>query len=337
MGWLGTLSLGLALMATPPRVQMPRAVCTGRGACITLIQEARTDDGVLLLRLEEKLPRRLAPDSAFSLWLAWPLEAERQRQLVFRSGEFLSTVETPAGRFELFVPPKVLVRRTPSEPPAALVNVAFDPAVRGTLKAVVNEVVAAAEARGLLTPEQQQALAARQKALEERLPELMRALDGLRAKPSDPKARESFLSTLMAFPGDELDPASRAIAAETFLTADQRHALRKAGYEVVGRRWLEYPETSGELAYRLHIQGAAVEQLVREWNAGLRGPASGLENVPRPALEVERARRHDDVSFTLEVRNDDGRTRMEQVLQRLLAVPGVRPAPGPPLPPARIP
>jgi hypothetical protein len=335
MGWLGTVGLGLVLLATPPRVQLPRAVCTARGACVTLIEEARTDDGVSLLRLEEKLPRRLAPGGAFSLWLAWPLDTERQRQLVFRSADFLSTAETPAGRFELFAPSRVLVRRTPGEPAAALVSVSFDPSAKGSLKAVVNEVVAAAEARGLLTPEQQQALEARQKALEGRLPQLLRALEGFRARPADAKAREAFLSTLVAFPGDELDLDSRAIAPETFLTADQRRALRKAGYEVQGRRWLEYPETSGGLAYRLHIQGSAVEQLVREWNAGLRGLASGLEDIPRPALEVERTRRHDDVSFTLEVRNDTGRTRMEQVLQRLLAVPGVRPAPGPPLPPVR--
>jgi hypothetical protein len=74
-----------------------------------------------------------------------------------------------------------------------------------------------------------------------------------------------------------------------------------------------------------------VEQVVREWNAGLRGPASGIEDVPRPGLEFDRAHRHDDVSFTLDVRNDVPLTRADQVLQRLLAVPGVRLAPGPPL------
>jgi hypothetical protein len=333
-GWLATLGLGLTLMssATPPRIQLPRAVCNPRGICTTLWEEERTEEGVSLLRMEEKLPRRVAPEGAFHLWLAWPMEPERQRQLVSREAAFQVLLETPAGRFELFAPPRALVRRTAGEPSAALVLVSFDPARKGELKAAVNEVVAAAEARGLLTPEQQQVLAARQKSLEERLPGLTHAMDAFRARPTDPKARETFLSTLVAFPGEEMDPGARSIAPETFLTATQRTTLRKAGYEVIGRRRLEYLGTA-ELAYRLHIEACSLEQLVREWNAGLRGPASGIERVPRPALDFDRSRRHEDVSFTLDVRNDVESTRMHQVLRRLLAVPGVRLAPGEPLPP----
>jgi hypothetical protein len=335
-GWLATLGLGLTLItsATPPRIQLPKAVCNPRGVCITLQEEERTEDGVFLLRMEEKLPRRLPAEGAFKLWLAWPMEPERQRQIVYRAAAFQVFMETPAGRLELFAPPLVLVRRTAAETPAALVLVSFDPAGKGELKAAVNEVVAAAEARGLLTPEQQQALAARQKALEDRLPGLVLAMDSFRARPTDPKAREAFLSTLVALPGEEMDVGARAIAPESFLTASQRTTLRKAGYEVMGRRWMEYPGTP-ELAYRLHIEACSVEQLVREWNAGLRGPAAGIESVPRPGLDFDRARRHEDVSFTLDVRNDEGSTRMHQVLQRLLAVPGVRLAPGEPLPSAR--
>jgi hypothetical protein len=333
-GWLATLGLGLTLVtsAAPPRVQLPRAVCNMRGTCITLQEEERTAEGASLLRLEEKLPRRIAPGGAFSLWLAWPMEPERQRQFILRAAAFQVHMETSSGRFELFVPPLVLVRRAPAEPPAALVLVSFDPAGKGELKAAVNEVVAAAEARGLLTPEQQQVLAARQKSLEGRLPGLVRAMESFRARPADPKTRETFLSTLVAFPGEEIDLGDPAIAPETFLTASQRTTLRKAGYEVMGKRRLEHPGTPG-LAYRLHIEACSVEQLVREWNAGLRGPASGIESVPRPALEFDRARRHDDVSFTLDVRNDGEGTRMHQVLRRLLEVPGVRLAPGEPLPP----
>lgn len=333
-GWLGMLGLGVALMtaAPPTRVQLPKAVCTPRGACLTLQEEERTEDGLFVLRMEEKLPRRIPADGAFELWLAWPMEAERQRQLVSRAADFQVVLATPAGHFDLFIPSSVLVRRSKNEPPAPLVHVAFDPAVKGTPTAAVNEVVAAADSRGLLTPEQQQALAARQKALEGRLPELVRALDAFRARPTDAKARDSFLSSLIAFPGQEMDQGSPAIAPETFLTADQRTALRKAGYEVEGKRWLEYPGTP-ELAYRLHIQACSLDQLVREWNGGLRGPSSGIEDVPRPGLEFDRVHRHDDVSFTLDVRNDTGVTRMEQVLQRLLQLPGVRLAPGPPLPP----
>jgi Spy/CpxP family protein refolding chaperone len=332
--WLGMLGLGLGLMtaAPPPRVQMPKAVCDPRGACVTLQEEERAADGLFILRMEEKLPRRISADGAFELWLAWPMEAERQRQLVSRAADFQVVLATSAGHFELFIPSSVLVRRAKNEPPAPLVHVAFDPAAKGELKAAVNEVVAAADSRGLLTPEQRQALAARQKALEGRLPELVRALDAFRARPTDAKARDSFLSALVAFPGQEMDQGSQAIAPETFLTAGQRTALRKAGYEVEGKRWLEYPGTA-ELAYRLHIQACSLDQLVREWNAGLRGPSSGIEDIPRPGLELDRAHRHDDVSFTLDVRNDTGVTRMEQVLQRLEQLPGVHLAPGAPLPP----
>ncbi|MFL5349222.1 MAG: hypothetical protein ACJ8AT_30850 [Hyalangium sp.] len=335
-GWLGTLGLGLALMtaAPPPRVQMPKAVCNLSGACITLQEEERTQEGLLILRMEEKLPRRIPAEGAFSQWLAWPMEAERQRQLVSRAADFQEVLATPAGHFELFIPSLVLVRRAKSEPPSPLVHVAFEPAEKGELKAAVNEVVAAADARGLLTPEQRQVLASRQKALEGRLPELVRALDAFRARPTEAKARDTFLSALLAFPGQEMELGSQALAPEIFLTAGQRTALRKVGYEVEGKRWLEYPGTA-ELAYRLHVQACSLEQLVREWNAGLRGPSSGIEDVPRPGLELDRAHRHDDVSFTLDVRNDTNRTRMDQVLQRLLELPGVRLAPGPPLPPAR--
>jgi hypothetical protein len=158
-------------------------------------------------------------------------------------------------------------------------------------------------------------------------------MEAFRARPTDAKARDSFLSALVAFPGQELDQGSPAIAPDTFLSSEQRSALRKAGYEVEGKRWLEYPGTPA-VAYRLHIQACSLEQLVREWNAGLRGPSSGIEDIARPGLELDRPHRHDDVSFTLDVRNDASLTRMDQVLQRLLQLPGVRLASGPPLPPA---
>lgn len=136
----------------------------------------------------------------------------------------------------------------------------------------------------------------------------------------------------MALPGEELAAGARALAPETFLTPAQRTRLRARGGEVEGRHWLEHEPG---LAYRLHVQGYSAQQLVREWNAGLRGPAAGVEQLPRPRLEVERAHRHGDVSFSLAVRADSESTRLEQVLERLLRVPGVRRAPGPLLPPAR--
>lgn len=320
VGLLGLLLLLLA--ATPPRVELSRTVCTPRGRCVTLLE--RQGDVPLL---EEKLPRKLAPGTEFGLWLLWP-GAER------RSEEALRRVAvTRVGRFELFSPARTEVRRSAKEAPGPLVHVSFEPREKAQLKAAVNEVVVAAQERGLLTPQQQQVLAARQKSLEERVPVLVRLMEAFLARPGELKAREDFLGALVALFGEELDSNAPAIAPERFLSAAQRTTLRKAGYEVLGRQSREYAP-SPEVAYVLSLQAYSAEQLAREWNSGLRGPASGLEDVPRPALEVERSRRHEDVSFELAVRNDGG-TRMEQVLQRLLAVPGVRLAPGPALPSAR--
>lgn len=320
---VGVLCLGLVLLtaATPPRVELSRTVCTPRGRCVTLLEK----QGEAAL-LEEKLPRKLAPGAEFGLWLLSPVEQRHPEEL-------LRVAVTPAGRFELFSPARTEVRRSAKEAPGPLVYVSFEPREKAPLKAAVNEVVVAARERGLLTPPQQQALAARQKSLEERIPALVRRMEAFLARPGELEPRGAFLEALVALFGEELDPNAPAIAPERFLSASQRTTLRKTGHEVLGRHSRQY-SPSPEVAYVLTLQAYSAEQLVREWNGGLRGPASGIEDVPRPGLEVERARRHDDVSFELTVRND-GPTRLDQVLRRLLAVPGVRRAPGPPLPPPR--
>jgi hypothetical protein len=321
-------------VAEPPRVPTSRLVCTPGGVCTSLREEGLTGEGVALLRLEERLPQQVAAEASFGLWLAWPVEAERQRALLSREGGLQLEVVTPAGRLELFMAPRTLVRRAPREPAALLVYVAHEPAEQGPLEPALPDVVRAARARGLLNEEQQQVLVAREQALQRRLEPLLQALESFRLKPAEPKAREALLSSLVALPGEELEVGARALAPETFLTPAQRTRLRARGGEVEGRHWLEYEPGLG-LAYRLHVQGYSVEQLVHEWNAGLRGPAAGVEELPRPRLEVERAHRYEDVSFTLEVRADSESTRLDQVLARLLQVPGVRRAPGSLLPSAR--
>lgn len=330
----GLLLVAGVAVAEPPRIPTSRLVCTPGGVCTPLREEGRTGEGVALLRLEERLPRQVEAGAGFGLWLAWPVEAERQRALLSRETGLQLRVVTPAGRLELFVAPRALVRRNPREPAALLVYVAHEPGEQGPLEAALPDGVRAAQARGLLNEEQQQVLAAREQALRSRLEPLLKALEAFRLKPTEPKAREALLSALVALPGEELEAGARALAPETFLTPAQRTRLRARGGEVEGRHWLEYEPGPG-LAYRLHLQGYSTEQLVHEWNAGLRGPAAGGEDLPRPRLEVERAYRYEDVSLTLEVRADSESTRLEQVLERLLQVPGVRRAPGPLLPPAR--
>lgn len=335
--WLGTLGLGLSLMtaAPPPRVQLSKAVCNPHGVCITLKEEGRTEDGLLLLRLDEKLPARLPEKKAFSVWFAWPRDAEQQRRFPSLQTPFQTAMMTPEGLLELFIPGDVLVRRTPGEPPAFLVHVSFDPSNTGAPTAQVHELIVAAVEHQLLDAEQKKQLELRQKVFETKRGALLSAMKDFMARPSGQKERSQFLSFLGTVPVSPFaDPDAPVLAPETFLTGAQRSALRKAGYEVVGKSSLKYSDTS-EQAYQLQLQGYSVEQLVREWNAGLRGPAAGIENLPRPPLDFERAHRLDDVTLTLDVRNDAGPTRMEQVFQRLMKVPGVRRGAGEPLPPAR--
>jgi hypothetical protein len=48
-----------------------------------------------------------------------------------------------------------------------------------------------------------------------------------------------------------------------------------------------------------------------------------LERVPRPSFRVRPGHRHDEVSFTLDVRSDVDETRVSQVARRLAEVPGL--------------
>lgn len=334
--WLGTLGLGLSLLtaAPPPRVQLSKAVCDSHGACVTLKEEGRSEDGLLLLRLEEKLSARLPEKKAFSVWLAWPRDEQQQLHFPSLQTSVQTAMTTPEGHLELFIPSEVRVRRKPDEPPAMLAHVSFDPAVTGISRAPVHELIAAAIEHTLLDGEQQQKLELRQKSFESQQGALLSSMKEFMAHPSGQTERSKFLSFLGTVPSGPLAaPDAPSFAPETFLTGAQRTALRKKGYEVVGKASLKYSDTS-EQAYQLQLQAYSVEQLVREWNAGLRGPAAGLENLPRPPLDFDRAHRLDDVSLTLDVRNDAGSTRMEQVYQRLLKVSGVRQGAGEPLTPA---
>ena len=200
--WLSTLGLGLALMtaAPPPRVQLPKAVCTPHGACITLKEEGRTEEGLLILRLDEKLPARIAEKRAFGLWLAWPRDAEQRSQFPSLQPPFQTAMTTPEGRLELFIPAEVLVRRTPDEPPAFLVHVSFDPVTTGAPKAPVHELIVAAQEHKLLDDKQRQDLELRQKAFEAMRRALLAAMKDFLAHPSDPKKRSQFLSSLGTVP-----------------------------------------------------------------------------------------------------------------------------------------
>ena len=76
-------------------------------------------------------------------------------------------------------------------------------------------------------------------------------------------------------------------------------------------------------AYRLRVEGVPLDQLVEDWNAGLRALVGRLERVPRPRFRILPGHRHDEVSFTLEVRSDVEEMRLSQVARRLAEVPGL--------------
>ena len=111
-------------------------------------------------------------------------------------------------------------------------------------------------------------------------------------------------------------------AAEQFLTAAQRTELRRRGHALEGRVVLEdvsaTPTASG-------WKRVPLGQLVEDWNAGLRALVSRLERVPRPRFHVIPGHRHDEVSFSLDVRSDVDETRVSQVARRLAEIPGLEP------------
>jgi len=78
-------------------------------------------------------------------------------------------------------------------------------------------------------------------------------------------------------------------------------------------------------AYRIRVEAVPLSQLVEDWNAGLRALVSRLERVPRPRFHVMPGHRHDEVSFSLDVRSDVDETRVSQVARRLAEVPGLEP------------
>jgi hypothetical protein len=99
---------------------------------------------------------------------------------------------------------------------------------------------------------------------------------------------------------DTLGAAPAPLHPEQFLTEAQRTELRRRGHALEGRILVE--DLPGDW-YRLRVEGVPLDQLVEEWNAGLHGLVGRLERVPRPRFHVRSGHRHDEVSFTLDVRS----------------------------------
>jgi hypothetical protein len=241
--------------------------------------------------------------------MAWPHAPAALRKQVFQGGSVRIERPTQAGTFLLRAVPRVSVA---DEPEALLVLVTVDPLRPGT-SAVLPEAIAIAQERKLLTPEQEAKAARESQAQRGRTKALLEAWAAFVRTPTERAARNRLVSAL-GQDSSGLDP-------DSFLTPEQRAELRRAGLALEGHILLEDAPGPG-IAYRLRVEAVPLEQIAREWNAGLRALVNPLERVPRPQLLVAPGQRYQEVSFILDVKAGD-EDRMSQVVRRLLAVAGL--------------
>jgi len=282
--------------------------CVAVDTC-TLVRPVSTADGVKTVALLERAAPRVDPKLPFAGWMAWPHAPVALRTQVWRGGSLRIERATEAGTFLMRAVPGVRVADVPD---SLLVLVTVDP-LRPGVTAALPEAIAIAQERKLLTPEQESRAARESAAQGSRSKALTDAFMAFGRAPMDRAARTRFVDAL----GSDVS----ALDAQSFLTKEQRTALRQAGLAMEGRIFLEDATRPG-VAYRLRVEAVPLEQVVREWNAGLRALVNPLERVPRPLLQVSTALRHEEVSFTLDVKEGD-EDRMSQVVRRLLAVPGL--------------
>ena len=285
-----------------------RTACVAADAC-TLVATLSRTDGLDTVSLTDRVPARLDASQPFAAWMPWVRAPERLRDRSRRGESVRIERITEAGAFLLRAVPSVEVA---GEPDALLVLLTVDPLRAGTAPALPEAITVARE-RKLLTPAQEaraaregQAQRARDRAVAEAWAAFWRA-------PQDRGARGRLL--------DALGGDAPALDADTFLTSEQRTALRRAGLALDGRIVLEDGSSPG-VAFRLRVEAVPLERVARDWNAGLGALVNPLERVPRPMLLAAPPSRFDEVSFTLDVREGE-EERMSQVTRRLLTIPGL--------------
>jgi hypothetical protein len=285
-----------------------RTACVEPETC-TLVQALSRAGGVERVALTERPAARADPAQPFAGWMAWVHAPAELRSVTQKGGAVRIERITEAGAFLLRAVPGVQVA---DEPDALLVFLTVDP-LRAGSPPVLPEAVAVAQARKLLTPAQEARAARESQAQRASNRALTEAWAAFARAPADRAARARLL--------DALGGDASALDPQTFLTPEQRNALRRAGLALDGRIVLEDGSGPG-VAFRLRVESVPLERVVREWNAGLRALVNPLERVPRPHLLVAPASRHDEVSFTFDVREGE-EDRMSQVTRRLLAIPGL--------------
>jgi len=284
-----------------------QVACVAEDVC-TLVQHLSSSGGVETVALLEHAVPRVDARQPFAGWFGWSHAPTPVRERVWHGASVRVERPTEAGTFLLRTVPGVRL----AEGDALLAVLTVDPLRTGT-PADLPEAIALAQQRGLLSQEQQARVARETQAQRARTQALLAAWTAFTRTPGSDAARATLVDALGA-DTSTLDP-------DSFLTAEQRTALRRAGLALDGRIRLEDGPRPG-IAYRLRVEAVPLEEVARQWNAGLRALVNPLERVPRPQLLVASARRHEEVSFTLDVL-DGEEARMSQVVRRLLAVPGL--------------
>lgn len=296
-------------------------LCLEPGLCTTVVRTGQ-DGAVQRVRHAERLPARVDPTAPFAGWMSWPRAPEALRGRVERGERVERSAVIPAARLRLGLVPRV--RTEGDGGPGLLAFLSADPLGGGTEPVRPQEAIAAAEGLELLTPAQRTELERWRSAGSDWRAALSSHWAAFVRSPRAAAARARLLETLVDAPAPLLP--------ERFLTSEQRTELRRRGHALEGRIVVEdLPDD----AYRLRVEAVPLDQLVEDWNAGLHGLVGRLERVPRPRLQVRPGHRHDEVSFTVDVRPDVDELRLSQVARRLAAIPGLE-ADGTELPPPSL-
>ena len=295
----------------------PDVVCLDVGVCTPISRLGKQGDAELV-RHTERLPAHIEPGTPFAAWMTWPRPPEAVRKQVQQKQPVEVRAVIPAARLRLGVAPGVLTEGTE---PGVLVFLSADPLAGASTPLALPEAIAGAESLDLLTPAQKSEVGRWRTAAASWHSRLASEWTAFTRAPRTASVRTKLLDTLGNPPA--------ALVPEQFLTEAQRMELRRKGHALEGRIVVE--DLQGD-AYRLRVEGVPLDQLVEEWNAGLHGLVGRLERVPRPRFQVRPGHRHDEVTFTLDVRSDVDELRMSQVARRLSAIPGLE-ADGTQLPP----
>ena len=289
-------------------------LCLEPGVCTPVVRLESTPQGDTVVRHTERLPARVDPSAVFAAWMGWPRPPDEVRQRVLKRTALVWTVGLPGTRLKLSLLPGVLTHASGGSPPGVLAFLASDPLAGGESEDVLPEAVGAAETLQLLDGPQRASVEQWRTAHAAWRTRVGGAWTAFTRAPREAAVRARLLEAMTSEP---LPPAP-----DELLTAAQRTELRRRGHSLDGRVVLE--DLPGD-AYRIRVEAVPLSQLVEDWNAGLRALVSRLERVPRPRFHVMPGHRHDEVSFSLDVRSDVDETRVSQVARRLAEVPGLEP------------